>query len=114
MFILNLHVQDCPLVTLHYDTRAAALEKLAALRTAEAGTTIDLTDDHDHHISIPRSRLLVPELIDTTAINKVQVELAVEANLAQARGQAEFQKRVDTIQKLATPGLMNGQFARPQ
>lgn len=88
MFVITLWVLDCPQpVVLRYLDGARAGEVLAGVRSALAGTTVDVADEFGVQASVPRGRLLVPVLTDVAGAHR--------GNAAMREFEARFGQKSD-------------------
>jgi hypothetical protein len=117
MHILMLHVEGLPNpLGLRYQNADKALATLEGLRNAQAGTTVDLVDDYGQHVSVPRARLIVPQVFDLARDLDAKSDIAVIEARAQQRLQTTV--RNDPVLGLALAGqqIMPGssKMLRPQ
>lgn len=109
MHVLLLHVEGLPApLQLHYEDAQSGQRVLETIRAAQANTTIDIEDHWGHGVSVPRSRLLVPQLIDVAR----DIELKFQMQMEEAMANQRFHQLIQSTDQATTPQL--GQQVRPK
>ena len=93
MFILTFWVDGVPQpVAMRYLDRDKALGVLQQFRETPAGTSVDLQDDFEARVTLPRSRTLLPVYTDVSR----DVEAQIEIQIVQQRANASLQTRLQS------------------
>lgn len=106
MHILMLHLEGLPSpFGLRFNSQPRAVMFLEEIRNASAGSTIDIEDDFGQQISIPRSKLLVPQLFDVERDLQAKQEL----QLLEQRAMQELQRKLNADPRLGLLMPQQGQ-----
>jgi hypothetical protein len=106
MFILTFWIDGVAQpVAMRYVDRDKALAVLQQFRETPAGTSVDLQDDFEARVTLPRSRTLLPVYTDLAK----DIEAQIEIQVVQQRANASLQTRLQSDEVLKLHGNMAGQ-----